>query len=159
MQAERDALSRFIAAYMAEHVGATFEGSITGVTRFGLFVALTETGAEGFVPIATLSDDYYEHDEAHRALVGKRSKNVSGSAMPLPCVWRKPLRLPVACVSMSLAAAMTRNAGRVSDARHFLLKNLRTARHGPNTEAENADDPFHCLCRFDGCHCQFSTGS
>ncbi|WP_298725448.1 ribonuclease R [uncultured Ferrovibrio sp.] len=74
MQAERDALSRFIAAYMAEHVGATFEGSITGVTRFGLFVALTETGAEGFVPIATLSDDYYEHDEAHRALVGKRSK-------------------------------------------------------------------------------------
>jgi len=74
MQAERDALNRFVAAFMADHVGAEFESRITGVTRFGLFVELDETGADGFVPISTLGDDYYEHDEAHRALVGKRTR-------------------------------------------------------------------------------------
>ena len=73
MQAERDAMDRFVAAFMSEHVGAQFDGRITGVTRFGLFVELDETGADGFVPISTLGDDFYEHDEAHRALVGKRS--------------------------------------------------------------------------------------
>jgi len=74
MQAERDAMDRFVAAFMSEHVGAQFDGRITGVTRFGLFVELDETGADGFVPISTLGDDFYEHDEASRALVGKRSK-------------------------------------------------------------------------------------
>lgn len=74
MQAERDALNRFVAAFMADHVGAEFEGRITGVTRFGLFIELDETGADGFVPISTLGDDFYEHDEAHRALVGKRTR-------------------------------------------------------------------------------------
>src|SRR5690606_7092745 len=74
MQAERDAMDRFVAAFMMEHVGATFSGRITGVTRFGLFVELDETGADGFVPISTLSDDFYAHDEAHRALVGRRTR-------------------------------------------------------------------------------------
>ncbi|HEX6960116.1 MAG TPA: ribonuclease R [Ferrovibrio sp.] len=74
MQAERDALDRFVAAYMMEHVGATFEARIAGVTRFGLFVELDENGASGFVPISTLADDFYAHDEAHRTLVGKRTR-------------------------------------------------------------------------------------
>ena len=74
MQAERDAMDRFVAAFMSEHVGAQFDGRMTGVTRFGLFVELDETGADGFVPISTLGDDFYEHDEAHRALVGKRGR-------------------------------------------------------------------------------------
>ncbi|WP_370155363.1 ribonuclease R [Ferrovibrio sp.] len=72
MQAERDAMDRFVAAYMSEHVGADFDGRITGVTRFGLFVELAETGADGFVPISSLGDDFYTHDEAKRALVGRR---------------------------------------------------------------------------------------
>lgn len=74
MQAERDAMDRFVAAFMSEHIGADFDGRITGVTRFGLFVELNETGADGFVPISTLGDDFYVHDEAKRALVGKRSQ-------------------------------------------------------------------------------------
>lgn len=74
MQAERDAMDRFVAAFMSEHIGADFDGRITGVTRFGLFVELNETGADGFVPISTLGDDFYAHDEAKRALVGKRSQ-------------------------------------------------------------------------------------
>jgi ribonuclease R len=73
MAAERDATDRYVAAYLAEHVGATFAGTITGVTRFGLFVRLTDTGADGLIPIATLGAEYFLHDEKQHRLVGERS--------------------------------------------------------------------------------------
>jgi ribonuclease R len=71
-EAERDALDRYAAAWLAERVGAVLSGRITGATRFGLFVALDEGGAEGFVPSSTLPDDRYEHDPRAHALVGVR---------------------------------------------------------------------------------------
>lgn len=70
--AERDALDRYVAAYLADRVGARFSGRIGGVTRFGLFITLDETGADGLVPISTLPDDFYDHDEATHSLVGRR---------------------------------------------------------------------------------------
>ncbi len=73
MLAERDAMDRFVAAFMAEHVGADFSAHITSVNRFGLFVELDETGADGFVPMSSLGDDFYQHDEARHALVGRRT--------------------------------------------------------------------------------------
>ena len=76
MAAERDAVDRFTAAFLAERVGATFMGHISGVTRFGLFVTLEETGADGLVPMSSLSDDYYEHDEARCTLVGRNAGRV-----------------------------------------------------------------------------------
>ena len=54
MAAERETVDRVIAAHLADEVGAVFEGRIAGVTRAGLFVKLSETGADGFVPAATL---------------------------------------------------------------------------------------------------------
>lgn len=74
--AERDAVDRFSALYLSERVGSLFKGRISGVTRFGLFVELDETGADGLVPIRTLSDDYYEHIESRHMLVGKRHGKV-----------------------------------------------------------------------------------
>jgi ribonuclease R len=73
MAAERDTIERLIAAHLADHVGATFEGRISGVTRSGLFVKLADTGADGFVPAATLGNDYYRYDEAHHAMIGTRT--------------------------------------------------------------------------------------
>ena len=73
MAAERDAIDRYVAAFLEDKVGATFEGRITGVTRFGLFVRLTETGADGLIPVSTLGDDYFVHDDHLHALVGERS--------------------------------------------------------------------------------------
>ncbi len=70
--AERDAVDRFTAAYLAERVGETMTGRIGSVTRFGLFVTLDESGGDGLVPISALPDDYYEHDEANHCLVGQR---------------------------------------------------------------------------------------
>ena len=73
MAAERDAVDRYVAAFLQDHVGAAFEGRITGVTRFGLFVRLSETGADGLVPVSSLGDDYFIHDDQQHALVGERS--------------------------------------------------------------------------------------
>ncbi|MBV8166599.1 MAG: RNB domain-containing ribonuclease [Alphaproteobacteria bacterium] len=73
-QAEREVVDRYTAAHLAAHVGASFAGRISGVTRFGLFVKLAETGADGLVPIRSLPADYYHHDERNHRLVGKRTR-------------------------------------------------------------------------------------
>ena len=72
MVAERNATDRFVAGYLSEQIGAEFEGKISGVTRFGLFVRLNESGADGLVPMRSMKDDFYVHDEKAHALVGKR---------------------------------------------------------------------------------------
>ncbi len=71
--AERDALDRFAVAFVADRVGATFPGRISGVTRFGLFVTLIETGTDGLVPMRTLPNDYYLHDDVRHCLVGENT--------------------------------------------------------------------------------------
>ncbi|HEY0900899.1 MAG TPA: ribonuclease R [Micavibrio sp.] len=73
MEAERSAVDRFTAAYLVDKIDNEFEARITGVTRFGLFVALAETGADGIIPIRSLPDDFYDHDETQHALIGRRS--------------------------------------------------------------------------------------
>lgn len=73
MAAERDAMDRYVAAFLEDRVGAMFTGRITGVTRFGLFVRLDETGADGLVPVSTLGEEYFTHDDRAHALVGERS--------------------------------------------------------------------------------------
>jgi len=70
MAAERDATDRYIAGWLADRVGGEFEGRITGVTRFGAFIRLDETGADGLCPIARLGREYFRHDERAHALVG-----------------------------------------------------------------------------------------
>jgi len=72
--AERSAADRYVAAFLAERVGARFAARISGVTRAGLFVTLHETGADGLVPMGSLPGDYYVHDEAHHRLVGRRTR-------------------------------------------------------------------------------------
>ena len=73
MAAERDSNDRYIAAFMSDRVGATFSGRISGVTRFGLFVRLDETGADGLVPVRSLGREFFHHDERAHALVGEKS--------------------------------------------------------------------------------------
>jgi ribonuclease R len=74
--AERDAVDRYLAAFMAGRVGAQFDARISGVTRFGLFVALIETGANGMIPFSSLPDDYWEHDDRSQTLTGRHSRIV-----------------------------------------------------------------------------------
>jgi ribonuclease R len=74
--AERDAIDRYLAAHMADKVGTCFAARISGVTRFGLFVTVTESGASGLVPVSTLPDDFWFHDEAEQSLSGRRTRLV-----------------------------------------------------------------------------------
>lgn len=83
MEAERSAVDRFTSSYLSEQVGAEFAGRITGVTRFGLFVELLESGADGLVPMKSLSDDFYIHDEKGHALVGRKNKKLFRLGAPV----------------------------------------------------------------------------
>jgi len=71
--AERDAVDRFVAQFLAGREGTVFAGRISGVSRFGLFVKLDETGADGLIPRRSLPRDTYVHDERRQALRGRRS--------------------------------------------------------------------------------------
>ena len=73
MLAERETNDRLIAHHLADRIGASFDGRISGVTRAGLFVKLHQTGADGFVPARTIGDEYFHYDEARHAMVGKHS--------------------------------------------------------------------------------------
>ena len=73
MKAERETFDRLIAHFLADRIGATFEGRISGVTRAGLFVKLDETGADGFIPARTIGDEYFRYHEDRHALIGDRS--------------------------------------------------------------------------------------
>ena len=70
MKAERETADRLIANFLADRIGTTFEGRISGATRAGLFVKLNETGADGFIPARTIGDDYFRYHEARHALIG-----------------------------------------------------------------------------------------
>jgi ribonuclease R len=73
MKAERETADRLIAHFLADRIGATFQGRISGVTRAGLFVKLSDTGADGLIPIRTLGSEYFNYDETRHALVGTHS--------------------------------------------------------------------------------------
>ena len=70
MAAERDTTDRYLAAYLADRVGSTFAGRISGVQRFGLFVKLDETGADGLVPIRSVGREFFHYDADTQTLTG-----------------------------------------------------------------------------------------
>jgi ribonuclease R len=73
MAAERETTDRLVATFLSERIGERFLGRINGVTSAGLFVTLDETGADGFIPVSTISREYYHFDEVNHSLVGQDS--------------------------------------------------------------------------------------
>ncbi len=72
-EAERDVDDRFKCAWMAKHIGSEFDGIVTGVTSFGLFVELEESRVSGLVHISQLANDYYHFDAIRKLLKGERT--------------------------------------------------------------------------------------
>jgi ribonuclease R len=91
MKAERETSDRLIAHFLADRVGATFDGHISGVTRAGLFVELDETGADGFIPARTIGDEYFRFDEAGRAFVGRAVRHRLGDPVTVELVEAAPV--------------------------------------------------------------------
>jgi ribonuclease R len=75
-QAERSTVERYVVAYLKDRVGDGFSGRVSGVTRFGLFVSLDESGADGLLPMSRLPADYYHHDADRHRLVGQRTNRI-----------------------------------------------------------------------------------
>ncbi len=75
-QAERASVKYKQIEFMSERIGNSYEGVISGVTDFGLFVEIAENKCEGLVPMRDLNDDYYEFDEQNYCLRGRREKKV-----------------------------------------------------------------------------------
>ena len=71
MEAERDTVDRYVAAWLSERVGETFETRITGVQGFGFFATIVGLGGDGLVPVSTLGREYFRYDEAAQALIGE----------------------------------------------------------------------------------------
>ncbi|MEM8698568.1 MAG: ribonuclease R [Pseudomonadota bacterium] len=118
MEAERDTTDRYLARYLSGREGASFPGRISGIAKFGLFVKLDETGADGLIPIGTLGREYFHFDPEALTLTGERSGTVLAMGM------RAEVRLVEATpVTGGLIFELLRTEGRTAH---------RSARRGPN---------------------------
>ena len=73
MEAERETIDRYVAAYLSTRVGELVETRITGVQRFGFFATVEGLGGDGLVPVSTLGAERFHHDETTHSLVGEES--------------------------------------------------------------------------------------
>ena len=83
MEAERDTIDRYVAAYLAQHVGEVMPARITGVTHFGFFATVEGVGGDGLVPVSTLGAERFNFDEASKTLEGEQSGERYASGMTL----------------------------------------------------------------------------
>jgi ribonuclease R len=91
MKAERETADRLIAHFLADRVGAIFDGHISGVTRAGLFVELDETGADGFIPARNIGEEFFRFHEAGRAFVGRSATHRLGDPVSVELVEAAPV--------------------------------------------------------------------
>lgn len=73
MEAERDTIDRYVAAWLSGRVGETFETRVTGVQKFGLFATILGLGGDGLVPVSVLGDERFNYDDKAQVLVGQES--------------------------------------------------------------------------------------
>ncbi|PTQ09892.1 ribonuclease R [Sphingomonas oleivorans] len=76
MEAERETIDRYVAAYLATHVGDVLDTRITGVKNFGFFATVEGLGGDGLVPVSTLGAEHFRYDEASQSLIGEQSGDV-----------------------------------------------------------------------------------
>jgi len=93
MEAERDTIDRYVAAWLSKRVGEVFDTRITGVQSFGFFATIVGLGGDGLVPVSTLGSERFRHEEAAQALVGEDSgtRYASGDRLKLKLAEANPL--------------------------------------------------------------------
>ncbi len=73
MMAERDTTDRYLAAFLSERIGSEFEGKVSGIAKFGIFIRLDDSGADAMVPIATIGREYFHYDRETNTLMGSNT--------------------------------------------------------------------------------------
>lgn len=93
MEAERETIDRYVAAYLSAHVGEVMEARITGVQSFGFFATVDGVGGDGLVPARDLGREYFRYDEAAQKLVGEETGEefALGQRLPLRLVEANPV--------------------------------------------------------------------
>ena len=93
MEAERETIDRYVAAWLSSRVGETFPTRITGVQKFGFFATIVGLGGDGLVPVSTLGDERFHYDEKAQVLFGEQTgtKYASGDRLPLRLAEANPL--------------------------------------------------------------------
>jgi len=93
MEAERETVDRYVAAYLSKRVGEVLETRITGVASFGFFATVDGIGGDGLVPISTLGNDYFRFDEASKSIEGDVSgtRYTIGQILPLRLAEANPI--------------------------------------------------------------------
>jgi ribonuclease R len=132
MLAERETSDRLLAQFLAARIGAQFAGRISGVTRAGLFVRLTETGADGFIPASTLGQDYYRYVEDMQAMIGDRSgeKFALGDPVTVRLVEAAPVAGALRFEMLSQGTCVNPSSVRRRTTRSSKARGPRGASHG-----------------------------
>ena len=73
MEAERETVDRYVAAYLSDQRGQVVMCRITGVQPFGFFATVVDFGGDGLVPISTIGDEYFRYDQKAQQLVGEET--------------------------------------------------------------------------------------
>ena len=126
MDAERETIDRYVAAYLSTRVGEVVDARITGVANFGFFATVEGIGGDGLVPVSTLGDDYYRFDAAARTLEGDASgtRYVAGQTLKLRLAEASPIsgalrfELPGAPMSSRPMRRAPQRRGRPAGIRH-----------------------------------------
>ena len=117
MEAERDTIDRYVAAYLSERVGEIVDCRITGVQPFGFFATVEGLGGDGLVPVSTLGSDYFRYEESSQSLVGEESDErfTLGQRLKLRLAEANPvsggLRFELPDASYTPARGRARDAG------------------------------------------------
>jgi ribonuclease R len=130
MKAERETADRLIAHFLADRVGATFDGHISGVTRAGLFVELDQTGADGFIPARNIGDEYFRFEEARRAFVGRFATHRLGDPVTVELVEAAPVAGALRFRLVGHAGATARDAGQPPRRQPTFAPKPRQKSHG-----------------------------
>ena len=93
MEAERDTVDRYVAAFLAERVGQIVDARITGVTNFGFFATVEGIGGDGLMPVRDIGGEYFRFDEAARKLIGDQTgtEYASGQRLSLRLAEANPV--------------------------------------------------------------------
>ena len=132
--AERATVELKKCEYMADHIGEEFDGTISGVTAFSMFVEL-ENGVEGLVHISSLMDDYYDYYEERYALVGTHSGNVYRLG--------DKVRIEVLQVNISDVSIDFIMAGENNGVREHIRQQLLAKQKQPKIVTKSKRTPFH----------------
>ena len=130
MMAERDTTDRYLASYLSERVGAEMTGRISGVARFGVFVKLDETGADGLLPMRSLGGEYFHHDREAGTLMGADSGVVIGVGQRVLVRLSEvvPVTGGIALELLELEGAPMKGSGQASTGRPPRRKGTRAKR-------------------------------